>query len=107
MQLLMPTSCGGIMVSPTTALTLTTTKKCKLNYKYAVRAIKRNIKTIKADNVASNLINNNYNGFWNAVRKYNNDKEILPQQVGKTTGEKDICNKWKEHFSSIYNRNET
>ena len=78
-------------------------KKCKLNYKYAVRAIKRNIETIKADNVASNLINNNYNGFWNAVRKYNNVKEILPQQVGKTTGEKEICSKWKEHFSTIYN----
>ena len=78
-------------------------KKCKLNYKYAARAIKRNIETIKADNVASNLVNNNYTGFWDAVRKYNVNKSVLPQQVGNATGEKDICDKWKEHFSAIYN----
>ena len=78
-------------------------KKCKLNYKYAVRAVKRNIETIKADNVARNLNDNNYSGFWKAVRKYNNTKEVLPQQVANATGENGICIKWKDHFSTIYN----
>ena len=70
-------------------------KKCKLNYKYAVHAIKRNSETIKANKAASNLIDNNYTGFWNAVRNFNNAKTVLPQQMSKASGEKGICNEWK------------
>ena len=48
--------------------------------------------------MAHNLNNNNYSGFWKAVRKYNDAKEVLPQQVGDATGDNDICSKWKDHF---------
>ena len=43
-------------------------RKSKLNYKYAIRTIKRNIEKIKADNVACKLSNNDYTGFWDAVK---------------------------------------
>ena len=56
-------------------------KKSKLNYKYAIRAIKRNIETIKADNVACKLSNNDYSGFWDAVKKYNRNESVLPQKL--------------------------
>ena len=64
-----------------------------MNYKYAIRAIKRKEDTIKADNAAKKLTNNNYAGFWNAVRKFNNNRSTLHQQIGEVVGEQDICNK--------------
>ena len=75
----------------------------KLSYKYAVRAIKRNIDNIKADNAASKLQDSDYSGFWNSIKKFNKRKNVLPQQIGDAVGEKDICNQWKSHFSNIYN----
>ena len=78
-------------------------RRSKLNYKYAIRAIKRNEDTIKADNVANKLGDKNFSGFWDSVRKFNRSKTVLPQQIGKAVGEKDICNQWKTHFHSIYN----
>ena len=77
--------------------------RSKLNYKYAVRAVKRNAETVKADNAANKLCNNDYSGFWKAVSKFNNNNVVLPQQIGCTIGEKNICNKWKSHFSNVYN----
>ena len=41
--------------------------------------------------------------FWDAVKKYNRNECVLPQKMGNISGEKDICNEWKEHFSSVYN----
>ena len=28
---------------------------------------------------------------------------MLPQQIGNIAGEQNICDKWKSHFSSVYN----
>ena len=78
--------------------------RAKLNYKYAIRAIKRNIDTIRADNAANKLASNDYAGFWNAVRKFNGKSNtVLLQCIGDTKGENEICNEWKSHFSRIYN----
>ena len=77
--------------------------RSKLNYKYAVRAVKRNAESIKADNAANKLCNNDYAGFWKAVSKFNDNNVVLPQQIGDTVGEKSICDKWKSHFSNVYN----
>ena len=78
-------------------------KRKKLEYKYAVRAIKRNTERIKADNVAGKLGDNNFRGFWDAVKKFNRSKTVLPQQIGNATGDNDICKMWKTHFHNIYN----
>ena len=77
--------------------------KSKMNYKYAVRAIKRKADTIKADNVAKKYNANNFSGFWNAVSKFNRVSSVISQQIGDAIGEEDICNQWKSHFSDIYN----
>ena len=77
--------------------------RAKLNYKYAVRAIKRNIETIKADNATTKFGNNDYSGFWKAVRKFDSNNTVLPQRMGDVSGEQEICNGWKSHFSRIYN----
>ena len=78
-------------------------RRSKLNYKYAVRAIKRQTDTIIADKTADNLNNKNYSGFWDAVKKFNRKKTVLPQQIGNAVGEKNICDEWKSHFHRIYN----
>ena len=65
---------------------------------YAIRAIKRDIEKIKADNVAYKLCNNDYSGFWDAVKKYNRKESVLPQKMGDIIGERDICDEWKKTF---------
>ena len=77
--------------------------RSKLNYKYAVQAIKRNADKIKADNAANKLNGSDYSGFWKSIKKFNQRKIVLPQQIGNAIGEKDICNQWKSHFHDIYN----
>ena len=77
--------------------------RSKLNYKYAVRAIKRKTDSIKADKMASKLYASDYSGFWDSVRQFNRNKTVLPQKIGKAVGEQNICNEWKNHFKSIYN----
>ena len=77
--------------------------RSKLSYKYAVRVIKRNADKIKADNAANKLNGSDYSGFWNSIKKFNQRKVVLPQQIGDAIGEKDICDQWKSHFHNIYN----
>ena len=77
--------------------------RSKLNYKYAVRAIKRNEESIKADNLARHFMNNKYSNFWKSVKRFNNSKTVLPQSIDDAHGDTEICDRWKKHFKSIYN----
>ena len=43
------------------------------------------------------------NDFWKKIKALNSKKESLPLTVGGTSGESNIANLWKAHFSAIAN----
>jgi len=77
--------------------------RSKLSYKHAVRAIKRNIDAIKADSLASSMMNNKYKSFWDSVKKMNARKSSLPEKIGDATGSSEILIQWRRQYESLYN----
>ena len=51
----------------------------------------------------SKLRKGEYNDFSNEIKALNPKKESLPLTVGGTSGESNIANLWKDHFSAIAN----
>ena len=43
------------------------------------------------------------NDFWKEIKAANPKKESLPLTVAGTSGESNIANLWKDHFSAIAN----
>ena len=43
------------------------------------------------------------NNFWKKIKAHNHKKESLPLTVGGTSGESNIANLWRDHFSAIAN----
>ena len=67
-------------------------------FKYALRAVKRSEDAIRADAMASNLLNNGYDLFWTDVKKLNSSNAIISNLVECTSGESNITNLWKKTF---------
>ena len=45
--------------------------------------------------------NNNNNNLWKEIKALKTKKESLPPTAGGTSGESNIANLWKDHFSAI------
>ena len=43
------------------------------------------------------------NDFWKEIKALNPKKESMPLTVVGTSGENNIANQWKDHFSAIAN----
>ena len=72
-------------------------------YKYAVRFISRNEQAMRADSMASKMMSNNINYFWKEVRSLNNCKSSLPSTVEGVSGENNVAELWRQHYSSLFN----
>ena len=70
-----------------------------------MRAVKRSEEAIRADAMASNLLNNDYDSFWTDVKKLNSSNAIISNLIDGTSGESNITNLWKKHFCNILNAN--
>ena len=53
--------------------------------------------------MVSKLQRGEYNDFWKEIKALNPKKKSLPLAVGGTSGESNIANLWKDHFSAIAN----
>ena len=81
-------------------------RSSKSRFKYALRAVKRSEEAIRADAMASNLLNNDYDSlFWTNVKKLNSSNAIISNLIDGTSGESNITNLWKKHFCNILNAN--
>ena len=58
---------------------------------------------IKADALASDLQNNDYDSFWKDVRKLNSCDSIHSNIIDGVSGESNITNLWRTHFCNILN----
>ena len=80
-------------------------RSSKSRFKYALRAVKRSEEEIRADAMASNLLNNDHDSFWTDVKKLNSSNAIISNLIDGTSGESNIANLWKKHFCNILNAN--
>ena len=80
-------------------------RSSKSRCKYALRAVKRSEEAIRADAMASNLLNNYYDLFWTDVRKFNSSNVIISNLIDGTSGKPNITNLWNKHFCNILNAN--
>uniref|UniRef100_A0A671UZC4 Reverse transcriptase domain-containing protein n=1 Tax=Sparus aurata TaxID=8175 RepID=A0A671UZC4_SPAAU len=78
-------------------------KRANANFKYALRFIKRNEKTMRADSLAHKLQNNSHNDFWKEVRMLNNCKTSLPSNIDGVSGADEISQLWQKHYSDLFN----
>ena len=59
---------------------------------------------MRANALAEQLKNKNYNKFWNNVKKHNNSRSTkYACSVGGCTGDDAIAEMWKCHFQNLYN----
>ena len=80
-------------------------KSSKSRFKYALRVVKESEEAIRADAMASNLLNNDYDSFWTDLKKLNSSNAIISNLIDGTSGESNITNLWKKHFCNILNAN--
>ena len=55
--------------------------------------------------MAYNLLNNNYDSFWSAVKKLNISNSIMSNLIDAASGESNNSKLWKQHFCNILNVN--
>ena len=77
----------------------------KSRFTYALRAVKRSEEAIRADAMASDLLNNDYDLFWTDVKELNSSNFILSNLIDGASGESNNSNLWKKHFFDILNAN--
>ena len=78
-------------------------KQTNIRFKYAVRYIKNNENTFRADGLARKLQTNNHIDFWKAVRVMNSNKTALPSDIEGVSGPDNIAQIWREHYMKLFN----
>ena len=78
-------------------------KRINARFKCALRYIKRNENTMRADSLARKLQNNNVNDFWKEIKSVNNCKTPLPSNIDGVSGPEEISQLWRQHYSELLN----
>ena len=80
-------------------------KKHKSPYNSSINlnGIKENEDQLRSQSMLSKLQRGECNDFWKEIKALDPKKECLPLTVGGTSGESNISNLWKDHFSAIAN----
>jgi len=78
-------------------------KRCRAQFKYAVRQCRRLELQNRADGMAKDLLQNDVKSFWKKVRNVNNSKATLATCVDRQSGEENIANMWQSHYKSLLN----
>ena len=82
-------------------------RSSKSRFKYALRSVKKIEEMIRADAMASELLNNDQDSFWKEAKKLNSCecKSILTNIIDGISGDSNITNLLKNHFCNILNAN--
>lgn len=80
-------------------------KTSKSNFKLLIRQCKIRDKRRESDILAHKFLNSKSCDFWKEIKKINGKgkKSTLPDTVDGTSGCKNICNMWKDYFSTLLN----
>ena len=72
-------------------------------FKYALRACKREVMTIRADKLASSHLSHSAKEFWQEVKVQSCRKTPLADCVDGAVGCQAISNMWAEHYAQLFN----
>ena len=89
-------------------------KRFRSRFKYSLRFCQRMEESTKADALAKELSEKNYIVFvlflffcffffWKSLKKNNQKKSPFANCVYGVTGEEDITENWKQHYSNLLN----
>jgi exonuclease III len=78
-------------------------RKTRLNFKYSLRQCHKQEAAARAEAMANSLTKHDNIAFWKEIRNSNNTRVPLATTVDGITGEKQIVNRWEEHFSQLLN----
>ena len=68
-----------------------------------MKFLRDNEDQLHSQSMLSKLRKGESNDFWKEIKALNPKKESRPLTVGGTSGESNIANLWKDHFSAIAN----
>ena len=79
--------------------------KCRARaaFRNEMKFLRENEDQLSSKSMLSKLQRGECNDFWEESKALNSKKESLPLTVGGTSGESNIANLWKDHFSAIAN----
>ena len=66
-----------------------------------MKFLRENEDQLRSQSMLVKLQRREWNDFWKLIKALNPKKESLPLTVGGTSGESNIANLWKDHFSAI------
>jgi exonuclease III len=75
--------------------------KTRAQFKYALRICQREEQRMRADAMASKLVDMRYDEFWKDVSKQSARKSPLATTVGGVTGDVHIANMFREHYEQL------
>ena len=79
--------------------------KCRARaaFRHEIKFLRENEDQLRSQSMLSKVRRGECNDFWKEIKALNPKKESLPLTVGRTSGESNIANLWKDHFSAIAN----
>ena len=77
----------------------------RARFKYALRFTRSIEDSARADSLAKDLADGTIDDFWGNVRKMNSGNAIQADTIDGCSGEADIADYWKNHFSKLLNNN--
>ena len=92
---------------PKTGPIFTCMSKSRALFKYALRHCKRVEKTFAADKLEYQLVNKDYNQFWQHVKTINGKQAPIAKNVGGCAGHLEIVDMWRTHFSGLLNNSKS
>ena len=78
-------------------------KKTRAQFKYALRFVKNNEKTLRSDALAKKFTSTNPRAFWKEIKRINSTKLPLPHCINGTSGCQEIANLWRDHYRDLFN----
>ena len=81
-------------------------RKTRAHFKYALRFVKKQEETVKADALARDLCDKDVDDFWKVVYKMNFNNTVQANVIDGITGQNNIADYWKQHFEGILNAND-
>ena len=83
-----------------------TMRTTRAQFKYALRFVKKQEDSARADSLARDLYDNDVDSFWKAMPKMNSCNNVQANVIDGITGQENITDYWKEHFDKILNAND-
>ena len=77
--------------------------RARTAFRHENKFLRENEDQLRSQSMLSKFRRGECNDFWKEIKALNTKKESLPLTVGGTSGESNIANLWKDHFSAIEN----